>query len=236
MLVGTGLGVNLGAAQANSRYDLEDLIDWGRRQGYECRRQADGIFCRPDDDFRSRRRSDRIFRDRNSRIRRGRVYEGTIIQTKADRRDRIVLERNETLPLTLYVEQDVRDRNNRYVVLPRGSRIEGRLRPKRGGVRFVADDVILRNGRRYDLDAESDIIYPDRRVDRTASNTRVSDAARIILSSVLGRSNSGIGDVFSRRSDRDIFGSSRSRARRDIVVVYPDQDLDLYLTSDLKIR
>ncbi len=233
MLVSMGLGVD--AAQANSRRD-QDLINWGRRQGYECQRQRDGVFCRPydktqDDD---RFESDRTWR--SNRIRRGRVEEGTLIQTKSNRRGRIVLERNETLPLTLYVDRDIRDRNNRYVIIPRDSQIEGWLRPKNGGVRFEADDIILRNGRRYNIRAESDIIYPDRRADRsTSGNSRISDAARVILGSVLGRSNGRIGDVFGR-SESDVFGSSRTRARRNVVVVDPERDLDLQLTSDLRIR
>lgn len=228
MLMSTGLGLD--AAQANSRD--QDLIDWGRRQGYECRRQAGGIFCREDDDFDDRSDPDRLLR--RTVIRGGEIDEGTIIRTRSANRERIVLERSESLSLTLYVENDIRDRNNRYVVVPRDSRIEGRLRPKDGGVRFEADDIILRSGRRYDLDAESDIIYPDRRLDRTSGgDTRITEAARIILSSVLGRSNDRFGDIFSR-SDRDIF--DRSRARRNVVIVEPDRDLDLQLTSDLKIR
>jgi hypothetical protein len=217
--------VGIAPAQADSQRD-QDLIDWGRRQGYDCQRQRDGVFCRDEDDSY---RPGRIQRQ----IWRGQVDEGTTISTKAASRDRIVLEKNETLPLTLYVDRDIRDDGNRGVVIPRESRIEGRLKPRDGGVYFEADDLILRNGRRYGLEAESDIIYPDRRSDRSsAGNARITDAARAILRSVLGGSNSG--DVFSR-SDRDIFSRSRSR-RDDVVVVYPDQDLDLRLTSDLRIR
>ena len=227
ILVSTGIGWGSLAAQANSRE--QDLIDWGRRQGYECRRQEEGIFCRDTDDLdRSRRR---ILR------RPGEIDEGTIIETRATNREQIFLERNESLSLTLYVERDILDRNNRYVIIPRDSRIEGRLRPKDGGVRFEADDIILSNGRRYDLNAESDIIYPDRRLDRGSSggDTRITEAARVILSSVLGGSNGRLGDIFSQ-SDRDVFGSSRTRARRNVVIVEPDRDLDLQLTSDLRIR
>ncbi|MGF1601246.1 MAG: hypothetical protein ACFCU8_04370 [Thermosynechococcaceae cyanobacterium] len=226
MLVTTGLGI--APAQADSRRD-QDLMDWGRRQGYDCQLQSGGVFCRDkndDDRFRSGRS--------RGQVRDGRIEEGTTIETKAASRDRIVLEKNETLPLTLYVDQDLRDDYNRYIVIPRESRIEGRLRPKNGGVYFVADHLVLRNGRRYSLKAESNIIYPDRQTGRSsAGNSRVTDAARAILSSVLGGSNSRIGDVFGR-SDEDIFRSSRRS--RDVVVIYPNQDLDLRLTSDLRIR
>ncbi|MGB7415427.1 MAG: hypothetical protein WA902_14570 [Thermosynechococcaceae cyanobacterium] len=225
MLVTVGLG--MAPARADSRRD-QDLMDWGRRQGYECQRQSGGVFCRDNDDDRFRSGG------RRGQVQNGRIDEGTTIETKAASRDRIVLEKNETLPLTLYVDRDIRDDSNRYIVIPRESRIEGRLRPRNGGVYFEADDLVLRNGRRYSLKAESNTIYPDRQTDRSsAGNSRVTDAARAILSSVLGGSNSRIGDVFGR-SDEDIFRSSRRS--KDVVVIYPDQDLDLRLTSDLRIR
>lgn len=77
---------------------------------------------------------------------------------------------------------------------------------------------MLRNGETYKINATSRIIYGDRGFDdKDLRNTRVSDAAGIIIGSVLGNS----------RITKD---------DSSLIVVYPDSDLDLTLSSDLQIR
>lgn len=230
MLLGSGIGTEAAQAQF-SRKRPQSFPEAARRWGYDCRRQDAGYFCRygDRDDRWEDRRNDQ-WEDRHgdrSQFNRGRLYEGRTIRTSAKNRDRLVIRKNDDLSLTLYIDEDIRADDTGRVIIPRESRIEGRLRSRDGGTQFEAKHLILPNGRRYDLDARSEIIYPNR---RTASRrTRTSSGAREILATILGDIRR---EDTSRRDDD--FGSSSSRDR-DLIVVYPNRDLDLRLTKDLKI-
>lgn len=165
---------------------------------------------------------DRFFRNRLSA--------GTNISAYPERRQRIVLRRSERYPLTLVVSEDVgqfsRSRSGR-AVLPRGSRIEGELVPTRNGYRFESRQVRLPNGRSEQIWATSNTIRSNNSFDRYDRNSDgASSGAQSILNAILGRSSSSgsvySGDVFERYPN----------ARRDLVVIYPDQTLELRLTRE----
>lgn len=228
LISGVGFGTMIQAAEAKPP-------DWAPAWGYRCKengksnRQAD---CKRDDRYQRNDRNDRDGDD-DRYSRRGVLESGTQIETDYSGRDRIVLRRNEVLPLTLRVAEDVEDDDGR-VLIRSGSRIEGELRPSDGGVRFYARRLILRNGGSYRINAQSNVIRNYRDFDdQDLDDTVVSRAARILVGSVLGsRGDLGdiLGDVLEGRTRRD------SRLRSDLVVVYPDRDLDLRLRSDLRIR
>jgi len=144
----------------------------------------------------------------------GTVSAGTRISVEYPNSDQIILRRNERRDLTLTVARDIRESRG-DIVIPEGSRIEGELRPADGGTRFVADRLVLRNGRDYDIDASSDIVTRNRSI--LGSITR---DGRIDVGTILG-------EVLGGRGERD---------RSEVVVVYPDTDLDLTLRNDLTIR
>ncbi|MEM9137214.1 MAG: hypothetical protein AAGB01_07685 [Cyanobacteria bacterium P01_F01_bin.42] len=210
--------------------------DWFESVRQNCERVRAGYFCR--DSARRGRRSRRdvyersrgsIFNRRDDtfssrQVRSGRIYEGAVIATRADDNGSFRLRRGESRSLTLVVDRDVRSDTDRYILIPRGSRILGRLRPHDGGVRYEADDIILANGRRYDFDARSETLYASRSRGRRLS----SSAAGVILGSVLG--DRRVGDVVR---DRDILSRSRSQ---DYITINPRRDLDLRLTNDFRVR
>jgi hypothetical protein len=244
---GTGLGISLQSAEAKPPdhapawgYRCKESEKIGRdkyQRKVDCKRDA--RYERDDRYNRERDRDDRYddrydrddWNDRYSY--QGILRSGTLIETDYASRDRIVLRRNETLPLTLRVSRDVRDSSNR-VVIRSGSRIEGELRPSDGGIRFFAQRLILTNGNRYQIDARSNVIRDSRGfADRNLNSTLVSEAARILLGSSLGRRadlGNVIADVLAGRNQGD------SRLRSDLIVIYPDSDLDVTLRSDLRIR
>ncbi len=159
-----------------------------------------------------------------------RLSAGTTISAYPERRQRIVLRRSERYPLTLMVSEDVgqssRSRNGR-AVLPRGSRIDGELVPTRNGYRFESRQVRFPNGRTEQIWATSNNIRPNTNFDRYDRNSDgASSGAQSILNAILGRSNSS-GSVYSG----NIF-ERYPNARRDLVVIYPDQTLELRLTRE----
>lgn len=224
VLLGSGLGIESAQAQFSGRRP-RSFPEAAERWGYECKRQRSGYFCetndRVDDDDRFDRRDDRFD---SRQFNQGRLYAGKTIRTSSKNRDRIVIRKNDSVNLTLYVDRDIRADDSGRIIIPRDSRIEGRLRSRDGGTQFEAKRLVLSNGRRYNLDARSEIIYANRRV--ASRRTKTSDAARDVLSTILG----------DRRGRDDDFGSRNDRDRdRDLIVVYPDRDLDLRLRKDLKI-
>lgn len=227
VLLGSGLGIDSAQAQFSGRRP-RSFPEAAERWGYECKRERRGYFCKAEDDrFGDDRFDDRRDQRRDRwRFNRGRLYEGRTIRTSAKNRDRIVIRKNDDRDLTLYIDENIRADDTGRVIIPRDSRIEGRLRPRDGGILYDAKRIVLPNGRRYNLDAYSEIIYPNRRV--ASRRTRTSDAAREVLATILG--DRGRGDVFDRRDD-----DYRSNRDRDLVVIYPDRDLDLRLRKDLKI-
>ena len=249
MLLTSATGVLTGVEPARADDD-----DWFEEVRDNCQRVNNGYFCRDSDRYersRSRgrwgngswknkskkgrsdnyygnRRNDDYYNSRNS-SRDGRIYEGSVIQTRTFDNDRIKIRRGDSLSLTLVVDRDVRSDTDNYVLIPKGSRIYGKLQPNDGGIRFKADEIILTNGRRYNLKARSETVYA-----RNRSGSRISNsAATVILGSILGRDrDSRVGDVIR---GGDILSRSRSR-RDDYIYINPKSDLDLRLTDDFRIR
>jgi hypothetical protein len=152
---------------------------------------------------------------------------GTIIPARIASNRRIILRRWENYPLNLRVTRDVRGTYSRRIVIPAGSNIRGRLIPYRSWYRFEAERIRFPSNQREEIDAVSPPLYISDRYDQMWGGDRplVSDAASILLNTLLGRRFEGY-DAFALR---DIF-NRYPRVRRDLVVVYPRQDIDLRLT------
>ncbi len=196
--------------QRTERYNKDDCEGNRGQRGTDNDRYEDR-----NDEERNDRYEDRDDRF-ESEVRSGRLTAGTVLPVAYSGSERIVLRRDERYPLTLTITRDLRDNRNR-VLIPSGSRVEGEFRPVKDGVQFVARRLVLRNGETYRINATSRIIYSNRDLDDDLRNTRISDAARVIIGSVLGNG----------RNTRD---------DSNLIVVYPNRDLDLTLRSDLQIR
>lgn len=197
--------------------------------------RVDDRDWRNDRDWKNDRdwRDDRGWRnDRDGRRGRLRLSSGTSIPTRAERRGRLVLRRGEQYAYQLITSQNLRSDRNDRIVIPRGSTIYGELVPYRRGYRFESQYVTLRNGGRQNIDAVSDLVDTrDRydRDDRIYGNPNLSPAASIILGTLLGRSGRTDSGILGGIFDRD------TRARRDLVVIYPNRDLDLRLSRDFEV-
>lgn len=100
----------------------------------------------------------------------------TVPVTYADA-DRVIIAPKETAALTLTVDANIRDRNNK-IIIPKGSEIIGELQPRDGGSQFVASTVVI-DGQDYPLQAFSDVIT------RTRS-TRDPNLVSLARNSVIG--------------------------------------------------
>ena len=154
--------------------------------------------------------------------------------------NKVIVKPDETAALTLTVETDIRTASG-TVLIPAGSEITGELQPLEDqvGTKFVADELILPNGREYDLDAVSDPVT------RTEVITEDSDpdiikgavigaAAAAVLAEILGSIDilEVLGGGALGALGALIFGGDSEEV--EVVVVDPDRDLDVTLQSALR--
>lgn len=156
--------------------------------------------------------------------------------------EKIILAPDETVEATLVVEETLYSTMG-TVLIPAGSEVTGTLRPLAGetmGTQFYADTLQFPDGREFELNATS------RPITRTETITEETDrdfvkgavigaAAAAVLSEIIGDidiievlGGAGLGALGIL-----IFGGNEEEV--EVVVVDPNQDLDLTLQSDLRL-
>lgn len=166
------------------------------------------------------------------------VEAGTVIPVRYDEAEKIVVLPDETAPLTLTVANDVRTARG-TVVIAAGTQVEGELQPVTGGTQFVAQNLVTSTDRRLPIDAVSDIITETETISEESDpdflrGASIGAAAGAVLAEVLGDIDvldvllgAGLGALGSVifRGDKEV----------EVVVVYPETDLDLTLQSDFRL-
>jgi hypothetical protein len=219
LLIASSLGLAIPSEMAEAKPP-----DWAPARGYRCRQhngRFDNQYCYRNTRRRSRN-DDRYYdpgeydRDRYDRRSGGILYNGTVLEVELHGSRRIVLYPGRSSYASLRVIRAERDRRGR-VLIPVGSKIQGDFRPRGDEHRFVARRLILTNGRSYSLNASSSDIYGDRRVaSRNLSSITIGEATGTILDTVIG----------DRRDRRDDY----------LTVIYPGENLELIVRSNLRIR
>ena len=116
---------------------------------------------------------------------------GTIIPTTLPSAKKILVTKEETLPVTLVVSKDIRD-NSGKIVIPRGSEIVGEVRPAGSGSIFVGNTLILPDGGQYSIQANSKIvtrtekISSGRNTDAIWQGALAGTAAATLVSAITG--------------------------------------------------
>lgn len=166
------------------------------------------------------------------------VPSGTVIPVNSKEAEKIVVMPDETLSMTLTVARDIRSSTG-TVLVPVGSTIEGELQPVEGGTQFVAQYLRIKNSnRQLPIDATSEVITETETLDqgtdvgRILQNAAIGAAAAAVLSEVFGGieflevlTGAGLGALSGW-----LLGG---RKTVDVVVIYPETDLDVILESDL---
>ncbi|MBE9222816.1 hypothetical protein IQ215_08915 [Cyanobacterium stanieri LEGE 03274] len=106
---------------------------------------------------------------------------------------KIYVTREETLPLTLTVDRDIRD-NRGNIVIPVNSRIEGEIRPanRSRGSLFVGRTIIYPNGTRMPINVESNVVTRTEVIERGGNSDSIwqgalaGAAAATLISGVTG--------------------------------------------------
>jgi hypothetical protein len=183
-------------------------------------------------------------RQRISQFDRDVIPSGTVIPVSYEK-DKILVTRDETAPLTLIVSQDIRTYQNR-ILIPAGSRIVGELQPVRRGDRmgtqFVARELFVGRRQRYRIDANSGVITRTERVQRGArggsivQGAALGAAAAAALAGITGDKAIATEEVLGGAGVGALAGVLLGRRSVDVIVVRPEEDLSLRLRSDIVLR
>jgi hypothetical protein len=168
-----------------------------------------------------------------------RIPSGTNIPVTYDK-ERILLTSNERVPLTLKVAANITTRDGR-VLIPAQSEVVGELQPTEGGARFVAQTLVMGDGRQMPINASSSAITKTQTVTKGANvGTLVKDAAlaagaAAAISGVTGDRKITTGEVLGGAGIGTLLGLFLGRQSVDLIVVEPNTDLNVQLNEDLVV-
>lgn len=163
---------------------------------------------------------------------------GTVIPVRYKKSNRVLVTPKESVGLTLTTATSIRsERGN--VVIPAGSQINGRLRPANGGSQFVAESVVIGNQKRkYPIEATSAVVTRKQTINQKTNpdfirGAVVGAAVGAVASEIFGSLDLGavLGGAGAGVLGETLLGGRR-RKEVEVVVVNPNQDLDLTLEED----
>ena len=169
-----------------------------------------------------------------------RVPAGTLIPVEYEEAEKVILSPDESMTLGLRVARDIRDVQGR-VIIPAGSIIVGKLEPVSAGTQFFADQVIIGDRRRFPINAISAVVTDTETVRKGANagdilkGAAVGGAAATLLSGILGDKVIATEKVLAGVGLGALAGVLLGREKVEVVVIYPEEDLDLRLRSDFTL-
>ncbi len=168
------------------------------------------------------------------------IPQGTIIPVKYEKAEKILVTKDETVPLTLMTSQSIITQNS-TVLIPAGSQIIGQLKPAQGGSQFVAQKLILTSGQEYQLSATSNIITKTETIKKGISttgiikNTALGAAAAAAIAAVTGDKAIATEEVLGGAGIGGLIGLFFGKNSVDLIVVEPNTDLKLTINQDLPV-
>ena len=165
---------------------------------------------------------------------------GSVIPLEYEK-EKILVTREETIPITLTVAANIRD-SNRNTLIPFGTEIEGQIEPARdgSGSQFIAQQLVFEDGTVQDINGSSEIIT------RTETVKRGTDTGDILKGAAIGGAAAAVlGEVFGDINIEEVVGGAAlgalggwllGRNQVELISIDPTQDLDIILDSDLAFR
>ncbi len=168
------------------------------------------------------------------------IPEGTVLPVKYDKAEKIMVTKDETAPLTLIISQNVIT-DTGSLVIPAGSSVIGQLKPADGGSKFVAEKLILANGKEYRINANSGVITKTQTVKKGTStkgiikNTALGAGAAAAVAAVTGDRAVATEEVLGGAAIGAITGIFFNKKSVDLIVIDPDTDLEMTISRSFDV-
>jgi hypothetical protein len=174
------------------------------------------------------------------------VPSGTSIPVRYDK-DKVVVMPDETVPLTLTVARDVKASDGK-VLIYEGSEITGDLKPVSGGTQFVAKQLTLyrprleTQTRPFTISGTSNVVRRTEEITQGASTgsilqgAAIGGAAAAAIAALVGDRAIATEEILGGAGLGAIGGFFLNRKKANVLVVYPDQDLAVKLSSQFALR
>ena len=171
------------------------------------------------------------------------IPEGVTLPVTFDK-EKVVVTPDETSDLTLTVATNIID-SNRNILIPRGSELVGQLEPAtfRGekGSQFVARELVFPDGRKQNIDATSAVVTNKEKIKKGASTGKIltdaayGTAAASVISLITGNNKIETLEPIAGAAAGAIAGILLRRKTVEVVVINPQNDLDVTLRSNLSL-
>ncbi|MGB3639132.1 MAG: S-layer homology domain-containing protein [Rivularia sp. (in: cyanobacteria)] len=168
------------------------------------------------------------------------IPEGTVLPVKYDKAEKIMVTKDETAPLTLTISQNVIT-DTGSLVIPAGSNVEGKLQPVEGGSQFVAEKLILANGKEYGITATSGIITKTETIKKGTStqgivkNTALGAGAAAAVAAVTGDRAVATEEILGGAAIGAITGIFFNKKSVDLIVIDPNTDLEMTIGRSFEV-
>ena len=171
-----------------------------------------------------------------------RIPAGTTIPVTY-KEEKILLAKDESAEVILNVANNLTTSNG-TILIPSGSQVKGMLQPTANGTQFVAQQLILTNGKTVNFSATSNVVTTTETVTKGTNvktlvrNAALGTAAAAAISAITGDKaiateelliGAGAGVLAS------LIPQFLGRNRVELITIEPNTDLDLTLSQDLLI-
>ena len=168
---------------------------------------------------------------------------GTTFPVRYDKAEKIYLAPDEPnpVPLTLTLSQDLRIRNGR-VLIPAGSTVVGELRNEEGGARFYGERLSTPDSTSYRVEMVSDLITETETIrsginaGRVVRDAAIGAGAAAILAGVTGDRQIEAKEVLGGAAAGAVTGVFVEKNSAELLVIQPDQDLDLTVERAFEVE
>jgi hypothetical protein len=170
-----------------------------------------------------------------------RISAGAVLPVNTEKGTKITLTPGETKPFTLMIAQNLRSGNGDLLV-PAGSKVEGEFRPAGDGTQFVAKTLVMTDGRRYSMDATSQVVTRREKIRQGLSTRSIwqgaagGAAAAAVLGAITGDKKISVPEVLVGGAVGAAGGAAIGRKEKEVIAVLPNQDLSLRLNQVLALN
>jgi hypothetical protein len=170
-----------------------------------------------------------------------RIAAGAVLPVNYAKGDKVLVAPTEKMPLTLTIARNVRASNG-TLLIPAGSTVEGQLQPAGNGSQYVAQTLVLTDGKRYAFDASSAVVTKRETISQGVNTKSVLTGATIgagaatIISGVTGNKKITLGKVLIGGAAGALGGVLLGKNKAEVISINPNTDLDLTLNSGLVLN